>query len=150
MCAEAKTSGPTPAPAPAAVEIRVEGLHKAFDEHAVLCGIDLEIYRGDVVAIVGGSGSGKTVLLNHILGQLTPDAGRVLVTDHAEADAPLIDITALDEAELDRVHTHSRARSWRRWRCPPMPTSWIPPSPSSPAAWPSGWRWPGRCPWTRW
>jgi len=87
-------------------EIRVEGLHKNFDEHRVLCGIDLEIQRGDVVAIVGGSGCGKTVLLNHILGLLTPDAGRVRVADHERPGAPLVDLATLDDMDLDRIHTH--------------------------------------------
>ena len=57
-------------------EIRIAGLHKAFGAHRVLCGVDLDIRRGELVAFVGGSGCGKTVLLNHILSQLEPDADR--------------------------------------------------------------------------
>lgn len=90
----------------AAVEIRVEGLEKAFDGEPVLTGVDLAIRRGDVLAIVGGSGCGKTVLLNHILGQLAPDAGRVLVTDHGTAGAPLVDLAEIDSDQLDRIHMH--------------------------------------------
>ena len=89
-----------------AVEIRIVGLEKAFGEHLVLRGIDLEIMRGDCVAIVGGSGCGKTVLLNHILGQLQPDAGRVWVADHAADGSPLVDIHTRDDHEMDRIHTH--------------------------------------------
>jgi phospholipid/cholesterol/gamma-HCH transport system ATP-binding protein len=88
------------------VEIRVEGLHKSFDGHAVLKGVDLAVGRGEMVAIVGGSGCGKTVLLNHILGLLAPDAGRVLVADHGRPGAPLRDIAELEEGEIDRIHTH--------------------------------------------
>ena len=87
-------------------EIRIEGLCKAFGAHRVLTGIDLSITRGEIVAVVGGSGSGKTVLLNHILGRLDPDQGRVFVADHDMDGAPLIDLTALDTMETDRLHTH--------------------------------------------
>ncbi len=90
----------------APAEIRIDGLCKAFGAHRVLTGIDLLIERGEIVAIVGGSGSGKTVLLNHILGRLDPDQGRVLVADHDMDGAPLIDLTALDTMETDRLHTH--------------------------------------------
>ena len=89
-----------------AVEIRVEGLYKTFDDHHVLRGVDLEIRRSEVVAVVGGSGCGKTVLLNHILGLLSPDAGRVLVADHERPVTPLVDPSLLDDAELDTIHAH--------------------------------------------
>ncbi len=88
------------------VEIRVEGLCKSFDEHRVLRGVDLEIRRGDMVALVGGSGCGKTVLLNHVLGLTTPDAGRVLVADYAREDAPLVDLAELGNQQIDDIHTH--------------------------------------------
>ena len=89
-----------------AVEIRVEGLCKTFDDHHVLRGIDLEIHRSEVVAVVGGSGCGKTVILNHILGLLSPDVGRVLVADHRQPGTPLVDPSLLNDAELDAIHTH--------------------------------------------
>lgn len=90
----------------ATVEIRVDGLHKAFDGKRVLAGVELTIHGGDVIAIVGGSGCGKTVLINHILGQLTPDAGRVLVTDHSLPARPLVDLADIDSDQLDRIHMH--------------------------------------------
>lgn len=95
----------TPPDRPAA-EIVVEGLGKSFGGRPVLDGVDLQIDAGDVVAIVGGSGCGKTVLLNHVLGKLVPDRGRVLVRNHARPDAPLCDVAVLHERELDEVHTH--------------------------------------------
>lgn len=104
MSEDAKGSGR--AGAEAATEIRVEGLCNAFNGHQVLRGIDLEIYRSDVVAVVGGSGCGKTVLLNHILGLLTADAGSVLIADHEQPEAPLVDLSTLDDAGLDRIHIH--------------------------------------------
>jgi len=73
----------------------------------VLRGIDLNFYCGEFVAIVGGSGCGKTVLLNHILGLEKPDQGRVLVVDHEQKHAPLVDLSTFeDEVELARIHTH--------------------------------------------
>jgi phospholipid/cholesterol/gamma-HCH transport system ATP-binding protein len=59
--------------------VRVEGLSFAYERRAVLTGIDLEIARGSVVAIMGGSGCGKTTLLRLIGGQLKPAAGRVRI-----------------------------------------------------------------------
>jgi phospholipid/cholesterol/gamma-HCH transport system ATP-binding protein len=88
-------------------EIRVEGLHKAFGTNRVLCGIDLEIARGEMVAIVGGSGCGKTVLLHHIIGQIKPDKGRILVADHETPGDPLVDVTRLAPEEMDRIRLHS-------------------------------------------
>ncbi|MCW8916069.1 MAG: ATP-binding cassette domain-containing protein [Magnetovibrio sp.] len=88
------------------IEIQVEGVTKAFGDHRVLCGIDLEIQRGEMVAFVGGSGCGKTVLLNLILGQLKPDAGTIRVADHERDGALLVNIADLSGVELDGLHTH--------------------------------------------
>jgi phospholipid/cholesterol/gamma-HCH transport system ATP-binding protein len=88
------------------VEIRVEGLHKSFGEHHVLRGVDLEVRRGDLVAIVGGSGCGKSVLLEHIIGALSPDKGRVSVADHSVPEAPLRDLRSLNEDQMDRIRRH--------------------------------------------
>ncbi len=104
MSKETKASRPAGPPRDA-VEILVEGVCKSFDDNRVLNGIDLEIRRGDFVAIVGGSGCGKTVLLNHMLSLLTPDAGRVLVADHDRPGAPLVDLAMLGDVEVDRIHT---------------------------------------------
>ncbi len=89
------------------IEIRIEDLHKAFGDNQVLRGISLDIPRGDIIAIIGGSGCGKTVLLNHILGLLVPDRGRILVTDHDTPDEPLRDLAKLTPEDIDRIH--------RRW-----------------------------------
>ena len=87
-------------------DFEIKGLKKAFDGHVVLDGIDLKVNIGEIVAIVGGSGCGKTVLLNLMLGQMKPDAGSVRVANHEQAQAPLVDIHKIDERELDAVHTH--------------------------------------------
>jgi len=61
------------------VLLQASGIHKSYGQLSVLKGIDLEINRGGIVAIVGASGAGKSTLL-HVLGTLdTPDKGRVLI-----------------------------------------------------------------------
>jgi phospholipid/cholesterol/gamma-HCH transport system ATP-binding protein len=87
-------------------EIRIENLHKAFGEHRVLQGIDLDIHVGDVLAVVGGSGCGKTVLLNHILGQMKPDTGHIQAADHDLPNAPLVDLSEINPAHQDLLHQH--------------------------------------------
>jgi phospholipid/cholesterol/gamma-HCH transport system ATP-binding protein len=60
--------------------ISIKGLTKSFTPtHQVLSGIDLDIPTGETIAIIGESGCGKSVLLKHIIGLLTPDAGSVTV-----------------------------------------------------------------------
>ena len=66
-------------------------LHKRFGDQVVLDGIDLAVPPGGITTILGGSGSGKSVMLKHMIGLLRPDAGRVLVegrdvTDLKESD----------------------------------------------------------------
>jgi phospholipid/cholesterol/gamma-HCH transport system ATP-binding protein len=61
--------------------IRVVGLHKAFGDHPVLRGIDLTVEKGTTCVILGGSGSGKTVLMKHVIGLLKPDQGTVYIED---------------------------------------------------------------------
>ncbi len=59
--------------------INIEALHRSFDGNAVLKGISLEIKKGEVTALIGGSGSGKSVLLKHVAGLLKADTGRIIV-----------------------------------------------------------------------
>jgi phospholipid/cholesterol/gamma-HCH transport system ATP-binding protein len=59
--------------------IDVRDLHKSFGEHQVLQGIDIQVERGTTFVVLGGSGSGKTVLMKHVIGLLKPDSGTVLV-----------------------------------------------------------------------
>lgn len=57
--------------------LEVVGLHKAFGAQKVLRGIDLRIETGRITVIIGGSGSGKSVLIKHLVALLRPDAGEV-------------------------------------------------------------------------
>ena len=63
----------------AAPIIRTEDLHKHFGSNHVLKGINLEFPVGTTTVILGGSGSGKSVLMKHLIGLLEPDEGRVIV-----------------------------------------------------------------------
>ena len=59
--------------------IEIKNLHKRFDDNQVLKGIDLQIDSGETIVIIGSSGCGKSVLLKHIVGLLSPDEGIVKV-----------------------------------------------------------------------
>lgn len=57
--------------------ITLAGIHKTFEGNHVLRGLDLSVAKGESCVIIGGSGSGKSVLLKSILGLLSPDAGTI-------------------------------------------------------------------------
>ncbi len=57
--------------------IELRGVHKAFGANRVLRGVDLTVARGTSMVVIGGSGTGKSVLLKCILGLVTPDAGTI-------------------------------------------------------------------------
>ncbi|GHH56951.1 MULTISPECIES: ABC transporter ATP-binding protein [Gammaproteobacteria] len=69
--------------------IRVHGLVNRFGAQTVHDGLDLDVRRGEILGVVGGSGTGKSVLMRSILGLRTPDAGRIEVLGvDARSDAP--------------------------------------------------------------
>jgi len=57
--------------------IELSGVHKAFDDHAVLQGVDLAIASGTSMVVIGGSGTGKSVMLKSILGLVRPERGTI-------------------------------------------------------------------------
>jgi len=59
--------------------ISVRGLTVSYGNHRVLNGVDLDIQRGEVLALLGASGSGKTTILRHIIGLERPDSGTIFV-----------------------------------------------------------------------
>jgi phospholipid/cholesterol/gamma-HCH transport system ATP-binding protein len=75
--------------------VQFRDVHKSYGSKHVLRGASLSIYRGEVLVILGGSGSGKSVTLRHVLGLQRPDSGRVMVEGE--------DITDLPEEELFRI-----------------------------------------------
>ncbi|MGN7861762.1 amino acid ABC transporter ATP-binding protein [Microbacterium sp. 22303] len=87
--------------------LRATGLTKAFGAHEVLTGIDLEVQRGEVVALIGPSGSGKTTVLRSLNGLETPDAGVV-----AFDGGPVVDFAAPgDRRAAERSRLALRDRS---------------------------------------
>ena len=75
--------------------IKIVGLTKSFGTTAVLRGIDLEIETGETMVVIGQSGSGKSVLLKHLIGILKPDKGEIYIDG--------LEITSLGEEELQRI-----------------------------------------------
>jgi len=61
------------------VSVQVSGLRKTFGGQEVLKGIDFEVQPGEIFVIMGPSGSGKSVLLKHLIGLEPPDAGEILI-----------------------------------------------------------------------
>jgi len=78
--------------------IELIGVHKRFGDKQVLRGVDLAIYPKRITVLIGGSGSGKSVLIKHIMGMLKPDRGKILVFGK--------DIVPMNERELEEVRTH--------------------------------------------
>jgi len=57
--------------------IRIENIYKSFNGFPVLRGVSFEMKKGEILALIGGSGKGKSVILKHIVGLLKPDQGHV-------------------------------------------------------------------------
>ena len=77
--------------------IKVEGLYKGFGGQEVLEDISFDVASGEIVVLLGPSGTGKTVLLKHLIGLIAPDKGRVLIDG--------VDISVLSEDELLKVRS---------------------------------------------
>ena len=75
--------------------IELRGVHKSFGAQEVLRGLDLSVPRGRITVIIGRSGSGKSVILKHMIGLIRPDRGQVLVDGE--------DLTRLDDRQLNQV-----------------------------------------------
>ncbi len=75
--------------------IEIIDLHKSFNTKHVLQGVNLKVEKGESMVVIGGSGSGKSVLIKHIIGIIKPDKGKVLIDG--------IDIATLKENELYEV-----------------------------------------------
>jgi phospholipid/cholesterol/gamma-HCH transport system ATP-binding protein len=76
-------------------QIRIRGLEKTFGTHKVLKGVDLDIERGHINVVIGGSGQGKSVLMKHLMGLLKPDGGHIWVDGE--------DVVPMDDRELNKL-----------------------------------------------
>ena len=74
--------------------IELAGIHKAFGANRVLRGVDLAVPTGTSMVIIGGSGTGKSVLLKCILGLVAPDAGTILLDGRDVREGPREDFLA--------------------------------------------------------
>jgi phospholipid/cholesterol/gamma-HCH transport system ATP-binding protein len=84
-------SDPAPPQTDHGVSVQVRGLRKGYGGVPVLKGIDLVVERGEIFVIMGPSGSGKSVLLKHIIGLEPPDSGDILIEGESIATAGVMD-----------------------------------------------------------
>jgi phospholipid/cholesterol/gamma-HCH transport system ATP-binding protein len=75
--------------------IRIIDLHKSFGQKRVLRGLSLTVHKGETMVVIGQSGSGKSVLLKHLIGLLRPDSGKIYVDG--------VEITRLRDDELMQI-----------------------------------------------
>ncbi len=78
-------------------KIIIKNLWKNLSGKQVLAGLDLEVYEGETLVIIGKSGEGKSVLLKHISRLMTPDEGEIYIDD--------VEITKLSEIKLTEIMT---------------------------------------------
>ena len=76
---------------PRGVSVQVRGLRKSFNQLEVLKGVDFEVKPGEVFVLMGPSGSGKSVLLRHVIGLEEPDAGEILIEGQPVQSSNIMD-----------------------------------------------------------
>lgn len=75
--------------------IKVENLYKSFGKKHVLCGINIDVYDGETLVIIGASGTGKSILLKNIVGLVKPTSGLIYIDD--------VEITSCTSAQLQEI-----------------------------------------------
>lgn len=78
-------------------KIKIRDLHKAFGKKVVLDGVDLDIEKGESLVVIGGSGTGKSVLIKCIQGLLRPDRGSILIDEE--------EVVGIDEEQKEALHS---------------------------------------------
>lgn len=77
------------------MEIKINNLKKSFGDALIWEGVNLNVEHGETLAVVGKSGSGKSVLMKHIIALLYPDEGQVLIDGHNIFDLPYVRLRKL-------------------------------------------------------
>ena len=77
------------------IKIRVVNLHKSFGKNHVLRGVNLEVWEGESMVVIGGSGSGKTILIKCIIGLVRPDEGEIYIDG--------LETSSLNEKRMNEV-----------------------------------------------
>ena len=78
--------------------IKIEDVHKSFDDLEVLKGTSFEVAQGEILALIGGSGHGKSVILKHVAGLVKPDRGKVYINGK--------DLLNLRGDDLEELRSH--------------------------------------------
>lgn len=78
-------------------KIKIRDLHKAFGKKVVLDSVDLDIEKGESLVVIGGSGTGKSVLIKCIQGLLRPDSGSILIDEE--------EVVGIDEEQKEALHS---------------------------------------------
>jgi ABC-type transporter Mla maintaining outer membrane lipid asymmetry ATPase subunit MlaF len=87
-----------PRPIHDAPVVELVGVHKRFGDKEVLRGVDLAIYPRRITVLIGASGSGKSVIMKHVMGLFKPDRGKIIAFGK--------DIVPMTSLQLDEVRTH--------------------------------------------
>lgn len=79
------------------IEIDIQGINKSFNSLQVFSDLDLKIRKSETTVIIGGSGTGKSVLLKHIMGLIKPDSGKILIRG--------VDVTVKNDPEAEKLRS---------------------------------------------
>ncbi len=127
-------------------KIRIRDLRKSFGPKVVLDGVDLDVAPGESLVIIGGSGTGKSVLLKHVIGLLRPDSGTVEVDGVAVETLGNREITEFRRKFGMAFQEGALFDSMTVWQNVAFPLQAIDPQVAarrSATGWRSAWRWCG-------
>ena len=79
------------------IKIKLRNVNKSFGKKAVLRGLNLDVHKGESLVVIGGSGTGKSVLIKCIQGLLTPEEGSILVDGQ--------EVVGIDEEGKEALHS---------------------------------------------